>query len=108
MTGVFVDASVREGPPRKIASIGIGVRRWVTWHGFALNVDVDLSGFEHIVACGLSGVEMTSVARELGETAPEPLASVARTAVGECMQDCFAQAEVDPHNGVEPTASAGG
>ncbi|MCH2173304.1 lipoyl(octanoyl) transferase LipB [Myxococcota bacterium] len=93
MTGVFVDSSDREGPRRKIASIGIGVRRWVTWHGFALNVDIDLSGFEHIVACGLSGVEMTSVARELGDRAPDALASMARAAVGASMQDCFAQGE---------------
>ena len=84
MTGVFVDRSraVRSGsrsggeppkpvpggaePERKIASIGIGVRRWVTYHGFALNVNLDLAGFDAIVPCGLHGVEMTSVARELG------------------------------------------
>ncbi len=51
---------------RKIASIGIGIRRWVTWHGFALNVTEDLRGFAGIVPCGLEGVEMTSVAREGG------------------------------------------
>jgi lipoyl(octanoyl) transferase len=49
---------------RKIASIGIHVRQWVTWHGFALNVTTDLSAFDLIVPCGISGVEMTSVARE--------------------------------------------
>jgi lipoate-protein ligase B len=67
-TGVFVDrgrSARREGPERKIASIGVGVRRWVTFHGFALNVTVDLEGFESIVPCGLSQVEMTSVAVEL-------------------------------------------
>ncbi len=66
-TGVFVDRSrsaAPEGPERKIASIGVGIRRWVTFHGFALNVSVDLSGFDAIVPCGLQGVEMTSVARE--------------------------------------------
>src|SRR2546426_403505 len=51
---------------RKIASIGIGVRRWVTWHGFALNVAEDLRGFAGIAPCGLADVEMTSVAREGG------------------------------------------
>ncbi len=50
---------------RKIASIGIHVRQWVTWHGFALNVTTDLSPFELIVPCGIPDVVMTSVAREL-------------------------------------------
>ena len=56
--------------PRKIASIGVGVRHWVTLHGFALNVDLDLSGFRPIVPCGLHDVQMTSVARELRSEAP--------------------------------------
>jgi lipoate-protein ligase B len=55
---------------RKIASIGVHARDWVTWHGFALNVSNDLSYFDLIVPCGLSGVTMTSVDRELGPTAP--------------------------------------
>jgi lipoate-protein ligase B len=49
---------------RKIASIGIAIRRWVTWHGFALNVGDDLEAFERITPCGLDGVRMTSLARE--------------------------------------------
>jgi lipoyl(octanoyl) transferase len=49
---------------RKIASIGIHVKQWVTWHGFALNVTTDLSHFQRIVPCGIQGVEMTSVERE--------------------------------------------
>ena len=67
-TGVFVDrarSAEREGRERKIASIGVGVRRWVTFHGFALNVTIDLQGFDSIVPCGLHDVEMTSVAVEL-------------------------------------------
>jgi lipoate-protein ligase B len=52
---------------RKIASIGIHVKQWVTWHGFALNVTTDLSHFNRIVPCGIPGVEMTSVEREKGE-----------------------------------------
>ena len=48
---------------KKIASIGIHVRRWVTTHGFALNVVNDLSGFGLIVPCGIPGVEMTAVRR---------------------------------------------
>lgn len=50
---------------RKIASIGVHVKQWVTLHGFALNVRPDLSWFDAIVPCGLAGVTMTSVAREL-------------------------------------------
>lgn len=57
LTGVWVG-------DRKISSIGVGVRRWVTMHGFALNVSRDLSGFDAIVPCGLEGVAMTSLERE--------------------------------------------
>jgi lipoate-protein ligase B len=49
---------------RKLASVGIGLRRWVSVHGFAMNVTTDLSHFEAIVPCGLSGVRMTSLAAE--------------------------------------------
>jgi len=52
---------------RKIASIGVHVKQWVTWHGFALNVTTDLAQFERIVPCGIPGVEMTSVERETGK-----------------------------------------
>ncbi len=54
---------------RKIASIGIHVKQWVTIHGFALNVTTDLALFELVVPCGLHGVTMTSVARERGASA---------------------------------------
>lgn len=53
--------------PRKIASLGVHVRRWATTHGFALNLTTDLSYFAGIVPCGLTGVEMTSVERLTGE-----------------------------------------
>ena len=58
-TGVWVHE-------RKIASIGVHVSRWVTWHGFALNVCTDLRDFDAIVPCGLPGVQITSLAMELG------------------------------------------
>jgi len=61
-TGVWVNV---EASPRKVASIGVHARDWVTWHGFALNVNTDLSYFDLIVPCGISDVTMTSVAREL-------------------------------------------
>src|SRR5262245_42062079 len=51
---------------RKIASIGVGLRRWLTLHGFALNVDCDLSRFGAIVPCGLAGVELVSMASVVG------------------------------------------
>ena len=61
------------GGGRKIASIGIHVKQWVTWHGFALNVTTDLADFDRIVPCGIQGVEMTSVERETGNGKRETL-----------------------------------
>ena len=61
-TGVWVEAD--RDSRRKIASIGVHARDWVTWHGFALNVNTDLRYFDLIVPCGISGVTMTSVAHE--------------------------------------------
>jgi len=58
---------------RKIASIGIHVKQWVTWHGFALNVTTDLADFERIVPCGIPGVVMTSVQKERGAGSREQL-----------------------------------
>ena len=57
LTGVWVG-------DRKIASIGVGVRHWITMHGFALNVCGDLSPFNHIVPCGINNVAMTSIEKE--------------------------------------------
>ena len=68
-TGVWVAG-------RKIASIGIHLSRWVTRHGFALNVDMDLAPFELIVPCGIRGVKATSMALELAR--PMSVDDVAR------------------------------
>jgi lipoate-protein ligase B len=83
---------------RKLASIGVHARQWVTWHGFALNVSTDLSYFDLMVPCGISGVDMTSVERELLEgskrgvcLAPSPtLAEDVRTAATTAMAEVFA------------------
>ncbi len=65
---------------RKIASIGVHARDWVTWHGFALNVTTDLSYFDLIVPCGIDGVTMTSIAREIEHQDPKsPPATVEAT-----------------------------
>jgi lipoyl(octanoyl) transferase len=62
LTGVWL-----ERPPRKIASIGVHISRWVTTHGYALNVDLDPAPFtEWITACGLEDAAFTTIARELG------------------------------------------
>ncbi|HEV2449638.1 MAG TPA: lipoyl(octanoyl) transferase LipB [Thermoplasmata archaeon] len=62
--GVWVEGT------RKIASIGIAVEEWVSFHGVALNVDLDLAPFARFRPCGLDGAQMTSVARELGRRVP--------------------------------------
>ena len=59
LTGVWIG-------DRKIASIGVGVRYWITMHGFALNVCGDLSPFNHIVPCGINNIAMTSMEKETG------------------------------------------
>jgi lipoyl(octanoyl) transferase len=60
LTGVWVQ-------DRKIASIGVGVRHWITMHGFALNVGEDLKAFAHIVPCGITDVKITSIQKEVGQ-----------------------------------------
>ena len=61
---------------RKIASIGVHARQWVTWHGFALNVTTDLSYFDVMVPCGIADVTMTSVSKEMHGTAASPSATL--------------------------------
>src|SRR2546421_4710671 len=62
LTGVWI------GYQRKIASIGVGIRHWITMHGFALNVCGDLAPFANIVPCGISNVTMTSIEKETGKS----------------------------------------
>lgn len=74
---------------RKIASIGVHVKQWVTFHGFALNVTTDLTGFDLIVPCGIENVVMTSVAEELLRSDSGPLWDEARRAVVEGFRETF-------------------
>jgi len=67
---------------RKIASIGVGVRRWVSMHGFALNVCNDLDPFRSITPCGIAGVQMTSLTLEAGR-------DISLEAVQQCAADLF-------------------
>ena len=85
LTGVWTSG-------RKIASIGIHVKQWVTFHGFALNVSTDLSYFDLIVPCGIRGVVMTSVSRELGRSGSTSLWEETQRAVSEELA-----AELDLH-----------
>ena len=82
--------------PRKIASVGVGVRRWVSYHGLALNVGPDLSLFSMITACGLPGVQMTSAALELeraGKSAVEAdMATMKNALVGAFLDGARGQA----------------
>ena len=62
MTGVWVG----EGRAEKVCAIGVSARKWVTYHGLSLNVDLDLKPFYQVVPCGLAGKGVTSMARVLG------------------------------------------
>ena len=86
-TGVFAAGSQ---PPRKLASIGLGLRGWVTWHGFALNVTTDPADFGDIVPCGLRQVAMSSVARELGAAPDAALFERAKAAVARAFAERLA------------------
>ena len=82
LTGVWL-----ERPPRKIASIGIHLTKWISTHGYALNVDLDPAPFtEWITACGLDGYQFTSMARELDRAVT--VADV-RPAAAQALADVF-------------------
>jgi lipoyl(octanoyl) transferase len=84
---------------RKIASVGIAVEQWVTFHGFALNVSVDLTEFERFDPCGLPGGVMTSLSRELGRP-------VARTELTGPVSDAWQAVFGPPYVRATPPASA--
>lgn len=64
-TGVWIDADIK-GKERKICAMGIRISRWITLHGFALNVNTDLDYFKHIIPCGIQDKQVTSIQKELG------------------------------------------
>ena len=90
MTGAWVG-------DRKIGAIGVRVEKWVTSHGFALNANTDLSGFDLIIPCGLKGKGVTSIARETGR---EVDLDELRRSVVEIFGDVFGRRMI--HEGEDP------
>ncbi|MBC6608619.1 lipoyl(octanoyl) transferase LipB [Hymenobacter sp. BT188] len=70
LTGVWLDYEENAPLPRKICAMGVKCSRWVTMHGFALNVNTDLTYFGHIVPCGITDKAVTSLQQELGYAVP--------------------------------------
>jgi lipoyl(octanoyl) transferase len=78
-TGVWIDPD-QPGRERKICAMGVRCSRWITMHGFALNVNTDLGDFDNIVPCGIRGKQVASMEREIGQALPlaEVKASIIR------------------------------
>ena len=97
LTGVWL-----ERPPRKIASIGVHISRWVTTHGYALNVDLDPAPFtEWITACGLEDAAFTTIARELDQAVTvDEVRPLARAALAEVFDLTLEQIPADEGHGL--------
>jgi lipoate-protein ligase B len=93
---------------RKIASIGVHARDWVTWHGFALNVTTDLSYFDLIIPCGIDGVTMTSIEREISQDfqSLQPSVEVAADIVARVFGELFDLVPTPPPAGVISSPAA--
>jgi lipoyl(octanoyl) transferase len=75
-TGVWLDPGI-PGRERKICAMGVRCSRWITMHGFAFNINTDLTYFDHIIPCGIKNKKVTSLANELGyELSPDDVKSV--------------------------------
>ncbi|MEA5259881.1 lipoyl(octanoyl) transferase LipB [Arcicella aquatica] len=85
LTGVWIDY-VEQKNPRKICAMGVKASRWVTMHGFALNVNTDLNYFKHIVPCGIEDKAVTSIEQELGK--PQDFQEVSNR-MAKHLQDIF-------------------
>jgi len=103
LTGVWMPPGGGQGP-RKIASIGVHVSRWVTTHGYALNVDLDPAPFtDWITACGLEDAAFTTMARELGSPLTvEEVRPVAISAVAEVFELELEELPADDGAGLWP------
>jgi lipoyl(octanoyl) transferase len=99
LTGVWL-----HGPPRKIASIGVHISRWITTHGYALNVDLDPAPFtEWITACGLDDAAFTTIARELGrEVTVDEVRPLAHDALREVFELELAALPAEDGHGLWP------
>jgi len=64
-TGVWIEPGIK-GKERKICAIGVRCSRWITMHGFAMNVNTDLGYFNNIIPCGIENKQVTSIEKELG------------------------------------------
>jgi lipoyl(octanoyl) transferase len=97
LTGIWLHP-----PPRKIASIGVHISRWITTHGYALNVDLDPAPFtEWITACGLEDAAFTTIARELGRTVEiDDVRPFAREALAEVFDLSFEELPADDGHGL--------
>jgi lipoyl(octanoyl) transferase len=97
LTGVWL-----ERPPRKIASIGVHISRWVTTHGYALNVDLDAAPFtEWITACGLEDASFTTIARELDRPVTvDEVRPYAREALAEVFDLSFEELPAEDGHGL--------
>jgi lipoyl(octanoyl) transferase len=101
LTGIWVHP-----PPRKIASIGVHISKWITTHGYALNVDLDATPFtEWITACGLEDAAFTTIAREVGRAvAVEEVRPHAAAALGEVFGLAFEELPAEEARSWSPIA----